>query len=167
MAEKGAKSKLYEVAFRMYAEGQTLEAISEALGVSRQSLSSWKAETRRPNEDQDDWDKARAQKSSNMQRLKNLFDRELLFAEERQSGAIPQPTLNTLTQLGALVQRWETVERAASAGGGYDRPKVFLENLQFIAGWLRDNDPEGLKALAESFDPLTLAFKEECLNVNA
>lgn len=45
-----------------------------------------------------------------------------------------------------------------------DRPRMFLENLQWIAGWLKDNDPTGLKVLAESFDAMTAAFKQERLN---
>jgi len=50
---------------------------------------------------------------------------------------------------------------------GFDRPKFFLENLQWLIGWMKGNDPEGLKVLARNIDSLTLAYKAECMNGNA
>lgn len=163
MAVKGDKSKLYDVALRMYADGQGLSEIEADLDVSRQTLSTWKADSRRPDDELDAWDKARRQKRSNVQRLRALFDRELTALEESVAGSLSNVSLDAITKLGTLVQRWE----ASGTGPAFDRPKVFLENLQWIAGWLKDNDPEGLKVLATSFDALTMAFKMECLNGNA
>ncbi|MBN1104744.1 MAG: hypothetical protein JXL84_15100 [Deltaproteobacteria bacterium] len=163
MAEKGARARLEEVAFRMYADGKTLTEIEETLGVSRQSLSEWKARTKTPGEEFDEWDKARRAKRSAVQRLRVLFDRELTAIEESAPGSVSSMSLDAVTKLGTLVQRWEATE----AGPGYDRAKVFLENVQWIAGWLKDNDPEGLKILAADFDMLTMAFKGECLSGNA
>ncbi|MDA8428176.1 MAG: DUF1804 family protein [Geobacteraceae bacterium] len=171
MGQKGDKAKLYDIAFRMYtAEGKSLTDIEAALGVSRQTLSGWKADTKRPGDEFDEWDKARQQKRSNIQRMKTLFERELTFAEESPAGSIPQQVLNSLNNLGSLVRRWEEVERAASQaenGPAYDRPKVFLENVQWIAEYLKNNDPEGLKVFARNFDAMAMAFKVECLNGNA
>lgn len=155
MAEKGAKAKLYDLAFRLYAEGKSLSEIELTLEVSRQTLSAWKAESKRPGDEFDDWDKARKLKRSNVQRLRDLFDRELTALEESRAGDMSAVSLDAITKLGTLVQRWETTENGLT----YDRPKVFIENLQFIAGWLRENDPEGLKVLALSFDELTTAYK--------
>lgn len=165
MAAKGDKARLYDMAFRMYtADGLSLTAIEEALGVSRQTLSGWKGDTRKPGEDKDEWDKAREQKRGNAQRLLALFDRELRAIEDAPAGTISAVSLDAITKLGTLVQRWETVEASGSA---VDRPRLFLENLQWLASWLRENDPEGLKVLAVNFDALTMAFKTECLNGNA
>lgn len=163
MAEKGARARLEPIARQMYVDGQSLEEIAQVLAVSRQSLSDWKGRTRKPGENLDEWDKAREHKRSNVERLRALFDRELTALEESRAGEMSAMSLDAITKLGTLVQRWEVAEKSPA----YDRPRVFLENLQFIVGWLRDNDPEGLKALAESFDAVTLAFKEECLNGNA
>jgi transposase len=165
MAAKGDKARLYDAAMRMYtADGKSLTAIEEALGVSRQTLSSWKSATLRPGQDKDDWDLAREQKRSNVQRLRALFDRELRHIEESVAGEISAVSLDSITKLGTLVQRWEAVE---AGGVAIDRPRLFLENLQWLAGWLRENDPEGLKVLAGNFDALTLAFKAESINGNA
>lgn len=40
-----------------------------------------------------------------------------------------------------------------------DRPALFMEAVEFIAGVLKDTDPEGLKILARNFDGLITAFK--------
>lgn len=40
-----------------------------------------------------------------------------------------------------------------------DRPALFMEAVEFIAGVLKDTDPEGLKVLARNFDGLITAFK--------
>lgn len=42
-----------------------------------------------------------------------------------------------------------------------DRPALFLESLEFIAGFLKEKDPEGLKVIAKNFDGLIEAFKEK------
>ena len=164
MAAKGDKARLYEVAFRMYtADGKSLTEIEATLGVSRQTLSTWKADTRQPDQELDDWDLARRQKRSNVARLRALFDRELTALEESTPGTLAGGSLDGITKLGTLVQRWEAAE---FAGAGIDRPALFLENLQWLAGWLREHDSEGLKVLAINFDALTLAFKMECLNTS-
>lgn len=164
MAVKGDKARLYDVAFRMYtADNKSLAEIEAALGVSRQTLSLWKGDTRKPGDDLDEWDRAREQKRTNAQRLRALFDRELRALEEAPAGSLTTVGMDAVTKLGSLVHRWESMEKTPS----FDRPKVFLENVQFIAGWLRENDPEGLKVLAANIDALTVAFKVECLDGNA
>lgn len=40
-----------------------------------------------------------------------------------------------------------------------DRPKVFLEDLEFVAEVLREVDPEGLKILARNFETIVDRFK--------
>jgi len=42
-----------------------------------------------------------------------------------------------------------------------DRPKVFLEDMEFIVRTLQEIDPEGLKILSRSFDRIIAKFKEE------
>ncbi len=110
MAEKGARTQLEAVARQMFVDGRSLTAIEAELGVSRQTLSAWKGQTKKPNEDLDEWDKARARKAAFGVRLEALLDRELTFAEERQPGQIGGASLDNLTKLGALVVRFREVE---------------------------------------------------------
>ncbi|NPU84385.1 MAG: DUF1804 family protein [Syntrophaceae bacterium] len=161
MAEKGARIELEAVARQMFIDGQSLTAIETVLGVSRQTLSAWKARTKKPGEEFDEWDKARARKATFGLRMEALLERELSFAEEREPGAIEGATLDNLSKLGALVVKFRAVE---NQGAGYDRAQVFLENMQWIVAWLRENDPEGLKILAADFDAMTMQFKTECMS---
>jgi len=156
-AVKGDRVRLESAARQLYIETGNLSIVSETLGVSRNSLTEWKARTKRNGDELDEWDKAREMKRGFGLRMEALLERELTYAEERQAGAIEGVTLDNLSKLGALVVKFKQVE---STGAGFDRAKVFLDNLQFIAGWMKENDTEGLNVLAESFDNLTAAFKE-------
>lgn len=157
MAVKGDRDRLEPVARQRFIETGSLTAVSAELDVSVNTLSVWKARTKRPGEEKDEWDKARERKATFGLRMESLLERELTYAEERQPGAIEGVTLDNLSKLGALVVKFKTVE---SQGAGFDRAKVFLENMQFIAGWMKENDTIALKLLAESFDSITAAFKE-------
>lgn len=110
MAEKGARTQLEPVARQMYIDGQSLTAIETALGVSRQTLSTWKGQTKKPSEDLDEWDKARARKANFAIRLEALLDRELSHAEEREPGSIGGASMDSLTKLGALVVKFRLEE---------------------------------------------------------
>ncbi|MHB8772972.1 MAG: DUF1804 family protein [Syntrophales bacterium] len=161
MAEKGDRAVLESVCRQAYIDGKTLSAIEAEYGVSRQTLSAWKARTKKPGEEKDEWDKARERKATFGLRMEALLDRELQFAEERQPGAVEGVTLDNLSKLGSLVVKFKAVE---GQGAGYDQAKVFLENLQWMVAWLREQDPEGLKILAADFDAMTMQFKTECMN---
>jgi len=164
MAEKGARAQLEPVARQMYVDGKSLTTIEEAIGVSRQTLSIWKGQTKRQDEEFDEWDKARARKASFGIRIEALLERELTHAEERQPGAVEGTSLDNLSKLGALVVKFRALE---SQGSGYDKAKVFLETVQWQIAWMREHDPEGLNVLAADFDAMVLQFKTECLSGNA
>ena len=75
---------------------------------------------KKPSEEFDEWDKARARKASFSLRLEALLERELAFAEERQAGTIGGASMDSLTKLGALVVKFrleearkKTIEEAA------------------------------------------------------
>jgi len=112
MAVKGDRAKLYDVAMRMYSDGASLTDIEATLGVSRQTLSAWKADTRRPGDDQDLWDKGRAQKEDGVQRILNLYYRELGALEEQPAGSLSSTQVDMISKLGALVMKWEQREKA-------------------------------------------------------
>jgi len=159
MAEKGARAELEALVRQTYIETGNLTLAADTHGVSRQTAHEWK---RRAG---DEWDKARERKTTFGLRMEALLDRELEYAEGRQPGSVEGGTLDNLSKLGALVVKFKSLE--ASGNATYDRAKVFLENVQWIVSWLRENDPEGLKVLANDFDAMTMAFKGECLSGNA
>ncbi len=110
MAEKGARTQLEPVARQMFIDGKSLTAIEAELGVSRQTLSAWKGQTRKPSEDLDEWDKARQRKANFALRMEALLERELTFAEEREPGSIGGASIDSLTKLGALVVKFRLEE---------------------------------------------------------
>ena len=81
--------------------------------------------------------------------------RQKLASDAREN---PDPQkIFAFIRLEALADKKERKQEAAVPK--IDRPALFLEDLEFIATHLRDSDPEGLKALAKSFDGLIASFK--------
>lgn len=160
MAGKGARAELEAVVRQTYIETGNLTLAAETHGVSRQTASEWKARTRKFGEEKDEWDKARERKATFGLRMETLLDREIQYAEERQAGSTEGGVWDNISKIGALVVKFKALE--ATGGATYDNPRVFLENLQWIINWMKENNPEGLKVLASVFDEITEAFKVEC-----
>lgn len=154
MAEKGARARLEPVARQMYVDGQSLESIAQVLDVSRNSLSEWKGRTRRPGEEFDEWDKAREQRQSTARRLKNLLERELEYAENASPGQIGPQTLDGISKLGALVQRFEQAEREALLKSTAQRAALFLDFVRDLIEFGSKNDPALVTAIEGNFDDL-------------
>lgn len=112
MAAKGDKAVLAPQAQRLYADGQSLSAISDQLGVSVTSLARWKTETLAPGQTMDDWDRTRSQKRGNVQRLRDLFEDQLVFLEGQNARERTAPMMDTLSKLGSLLERWDKMEKA-------------------------------------------------------
>lgn len=112
MASKGDKGYLEPQAQRLYADGNSLSTISDQLGVSITSLSRWKADTKDPNQDMDEWDRARSQKRGNILRLRDLFEEQLLYLETTPARQRTAPMMDTLSKLGSLLERWDKMEKA-------------------------------------------------------
>ena len=112
MASKGDKGYLEPQALRLYADGNSLSTISDQLGVSITSLSRWKADTKSPSQDMDEWDRARSQKRGNISRLRDLFEEQLLHLETTPARQRTAPMMDTLSKLGSLLERWDKMEKA-------------------------------------------------------
>ncbi len=112
MATKGDKAVLAPQAQRLYADGHNLSSISEQLGVSVTSLKRWKDYTQVPGKPMDEWDRARSQKRGNIQRLRDLFEEQLAYVEELHPSKRSSKTMDTLSKLGSLLERWDKMEKA-------------------------------------------------------
>lgn len=128
MGTKGDRAAKEPLALRMYADGAALTRIAEKLAVSDTSLRRWKEESRVPGEALDGWDKARQQKRGNIQRLKDLFERQLEYVEGLTPSEVSAAMMDTLSKLGSLVERWDKAEmvlrKLAEITRGEDGPKV-------------------------------------------
>lgn len=114
MGQKGDRASKEPLAMRLYGDGKNMTDISKALDVSDTTLRRWKEESRVPGEDIDGWDKLRQQKRGNIQRLRDLFERQLEYVEGLNPPEVSPPMMDTLSKLGALVERWDKFERAAA-----------------------------------------------------
>ncbi|MDR3628892.1 MAG: DUF1804 family protein [Desulfocapsaceae bacterium] len=112
MATKGDKAVLAPQAQRLYADGYSLSSIAGQLGVSLTSLARWKAETLTPGQTMDEWDRARSQKRGNIQRLRDLFEDQLAYLENQHASERTAPMMDTLSKVGALLERWDKMEKA-------------------------------------------------------
>lgn len=161
MAEKGDRERLEPVAARMFAEGKSLTDIEAALNVSRQTLSKWKADTRRPGEEKDEWDKAKEVKRSYVERLRALFDRELSALEKGAAGSIKNVNLDGITKLGTLVQRWEQMEAAEKLKNDAARSALFLDFLRDLIAFGGRNDAGLVAVIEDNFDDIVAWGQEK------
>lgn len=162
MAEKGARARLESIAFRMYAEGQTLEAIAEALEVSRQTLSDWKGRTRRPGEEHDDWDKARERKRGFEHRLEEI--RENLIQEIEDTVGVknvPPALFDSLAKVDALLDRNRRAAREAADAIARQKGEMFLAVVRDLIEYGRRSAPELVTALEDNFDDLVQFGREK------
>ena len=111
MAKKGDRAYLEPQAQRLYADGRPLSDISGLLGVSVTSLARWKEESKVPSADLDEWDRARLQKRSNIQRLRDLFEDQLAHLEALRADERTAPMMDVLSKVGSLLERWDKIER--------------------------------------------------------
>jgi hypothetical protein len=93
-------------------DGYNLSSISSELKVSVTSLLRWKNATKDPNQPMDEWDRARSQKRGNIQRLRDLFEEQLAYVEELHPSDRSSKTMDTLSKLGSLLERWDKLEKA-------------------------------------------------------
>ena len=110
MGTKGDRAAKEPLAAKMYADGQTLVEISAQLDISDTTLRRWKTDSGVPGEEIDGWDKARQQKRGNIARLRDLFERQLFYVESLPAGEVTAPMMDTLSKLGALVERVDRIE---------------------------------------------------------
>lgn len=134
--------------------------------VSRQTLTTWCKSH--------GWEDRAAQAEAQALLLKDATKMETLLADliERKQGydnyfktqpSNAKPDNQATYAYAGLLKRIAEMQAMQSAVVGFDKPKFFLENLQWIIGWFKENDPQGLPVLARNLDNMTLAFKSELI----
>jgi hypothetical protein len=113
MAKKGDRGAKEPLAMRMYAEQRSLTEIAAVLDVSETSLRKWKAESLRPGDDLDAWDKSRQAKCSRLDGLREMFDENFEAMKGLQPLQRDSKMMDSLTKLGALIEKWEGMEERA------------------------------------------------------
>jgi hypothetical protein len=154
MGAKGDRASKAPQAERLYADGSSLAEISRVLDVSETTLRRWKADSQVPGEEMDGWDKARGQKIGNIQRLRNLFERQLEYVERINPEDVTAPQTDTLAKLGALVERFQSAERDAAMKSAAQRSALFLDFVRDEIEFFAKHEPAVVAIIEEHFDAL-------------
>jgi hypothetical protein len=134
----------------------TLEEISEKLDIGLGTVKRWSVES--------NWKILREEHFERRRMLKQNLAKLRENMMERAANNLDPQDVYAVIRLEKLAKERETGETGKQENREVDLPKIFLENLEWIARALKDTDPEGLKVLARNFDYLTDKFKAECIN---
>ena len=153
MAAKGDRARLEPVARLLYVEqGQTLTDIEETLGVSRQSLTEWKARTRIYGEEMDGWDKARAAKEGYEMHLLQVRDtimEQILIAPLQAASYF-----DSLTKVEAIIDRRSRTAREAAERIAQQKGEMFLTFVKDLIEFGNKIDPDLVEVIQANFDDL-------------
>lgn len=140
-----------ERAEEMYVlDGWTYQQIADELKVNKDTVRVWSAKGQWI-ERRQEYRQARSEARRDLVRLRrDMLSHALSTLDPRVVGAAVRVE---------TVARQEDKPKAGIPASPTDRPRFFMETLEFIAGALKDADPEGLKVLARNFDLLVEKFK--------
>jgi len=130
-------------------DGLTFDQVTKATGIAASTLKIWSEE--------EGWRESRREHRKSEQETKaNILKlRKELYAEALKN-CDPQ-MIYAAVRLESVAAKLTPKE--ASPEPDIDRPKIFLEDMEFIAETLREIDPEGLKVLATHFETIIQRFK--------
>ena len=128
-------------------DGLTFEQAAERTGVNAASLKRWAGE--------EDWAGRKQRRlRENLGLKEKLQELRRKLIEQAVSTLDPQQIYAAMKLEQVLNPATEIKEAEV------DRPRIFLEDLDFVAGVLKEINPEGLKVLAGSFAIIVERFKE-------
>jgi len=133
--------------------GLTLEGVSKRTGVSDRTIASWSSER--------EWRRLREDHVERKRALKRKLDE---LREKSLDSAIESGDPQAILAAYKLEELAEKRRRLSEDGGqvaDVDRPRIFLEDMEFIAEVLKEIDPEGLKVFARNFEPIVTRYKEK------
>lgn len=137
-------------------EGMTIEEVAGAVKVSERTVANWSTDGK--------WAEERARHREAIASIKDNS-----FKLKQQLIAKALNTLNSMESIDpqdmhgfrSILAATEIKEKEKKeAVTDIDRPRVFLEDMEFVAETLKEIDPEGLKILARNFDVIVNRFKE-------
>jgi len=137
--------------------GLTYGEIAGKTGVAVNTLKNWG--------NTGDWKDRKRQRVQTRKTLQeNLEKLRVRAMESALAGpdVDPQKMFAVIRMEKLALDREHNLRQALEKGpDNVDRPRMFLEALEFVADFLKSRDPEGLKVLAQNFDGLVTRFKEK------
>ena len=152
-AVKGDRSRLEPVARMLFTEqGRTLTDIEETLGVSRQTLSEWKARTRIYGEELDEWDKARVAKEGYEAHL--LQVRDAIMEQIKLAPLQAASYLDSLSKVESILDKRARTAREAAERIAQQKGEMFLAFVRDLVEFGNKIDPEMTRVVESNFDDL-------------
>ena len=130
-------------------EGLSLEEVSEETEIPLGTLKRWSSEEQWFDE-----------KQRHRRELVTIDQDTLKLKKLMTKHAIETLDPQVIHALNALNKIKISSKKADQKEPDIDRPKIFLEDLEFIAETLREIDPEGLKVVSRDFEMIVRRFKE-------
>lgn len=167
-----APTKTRELAYKVYREcgqniSETVRIMNSQHGyaVSRQSVTEWSKkydwEARAATAEAEE--KERKDAISNDALLSVLITQKKRYEKYFNALAIGSVDNQAIYAYNSILKTLLDIREKISGGQGVDidRPKVFLEDMEFVAAVLKEIDPPGLEVFARSFDVVIAKFKEQ------
>ena len=132
-------------------DGLTFEQVAKATGIAASTLQKWS--------DEEGWRASRTEYRKSLQEIRRNTTalRRKLLSEALES-CDPQMVYAAVRLENVAAKQ---APKTQAAEPEIDRPKLFLEHVEFIAETLKEIDPEGLKVLAGNFETIIKRFKEQ------
>jgi len=149
MPRKEYSFEIREKAEELYViDGLTFDEVAAEIEVHVQTIKGWAS--------QEGWREKREEYRVSVKDIKsNIVKlRKKLFAKAVDS-LDPQDVFAAVRLEGVALKGGKKEEKAVEI----DRPKIFLEDMEFIAKILQEIDPEGLKIFARNFEEIVNQFK--------
>ena len=136
-------------------DGLTLKDVAREVEVPERTVEQWSSEG--------NWTEKRREHRSTIADIKRksvmlkrqLISKALLSLEGKEK--IDSQDMHGFRSILAAAE----IKEKQTAEAHVDRPRLFLEDMEFIAEVLKEIDPEGLKVLARSFETIVERFKRK------
>lgn len=131
-------------------DGLSFERVSKATGIAASTLQTWS--------DEEGWQKSRREYRADQRKIKtDIIKLRKKLLEEAIDKCDPQK-IYAAVRLENIAIRQSSKQQALEPD--IDRPRIFMEDMEFIAEILKEIDPEGLKVFAKHFETIIQKFKE-------
>jgi len=130
----------------------THEEIADRLDIGLSTIRRWSTDG--------DWKKLREEYFQRRRMLKSNLAKLRENMMERASNNLDPQDVYAVIRLEKLARERESKGQENTAPD-VDLPKIFLENLEWIAEILKEIDPEALKVFGRNFETIVQKFKEQ------
>ena len=153
MRGKNYSPEIRQEAEDLYVEnGLTYEETAKRTGISEHTVKRWGGEDGWP-ELRKEYLKVNRELNRNLRKVRLNLMKKVVDTKKPD----PQDIYAMIRIENLAYQREKKTEASAP---DIDRPRLFLEDMEFVAETLKEIDPEGLKVLARNFETIVARFKD-------